>query len=463
MYTRRALHRDHIVPTHWCMAASPFYVSDETLNDVGPTYSELLEFITRKADQDKRTLMTLLDAHDLRSFHEDDNLDFHIISCCQALRLGELSYPTRTSGGCMNEQKADLGSSSFTGTLRDKYDYLSTPIRKEYFPKLSPQILKTILTTPPTRVTPNTTLELTSQCIGLDKDIYGSFPKQEVSGPGDDLSPANQGMAQAGCLLREQQSYDDVPLNIFPFGMEVLPLTPPPSGRLPVLDAFPHEDNAEASTQVAIEERTRVTTPPNPLSQAATRGPGDSGPPSAHVPTIFARADLSPPTTYNNNPAYLTATLQHAHGTLSPVALQNFRRVINELQGAGCGRMDNFVRGTSSPRVGNGVRTSGCAPDRAVAPMLVTDVFGILDADSTSCSHMKPDLVPSDHSSPSLSAVRSQTTGVASLDREFAALLADRATEDDILATAFATLASRFERSAKQRRQLALAVTMEGS
>ncbi|RPD74408.1 hypothetical protein L226DRAFT_73401 [Lentinus tigrinus ALCF2SS1-7] len=272
-----------------------------------------------------------------------DTLDLDV-SWCSPLRKQERhsfnNSPNATGSFC--------GGSWNPGDIVSKNDYLLTPIRQKLFPKASPSVLKTLLSTPSLRMsTPDFSGQFTDTLLSSDssREAGGTmFTTQNAFVPLELVSPLS---LQSAAEVTPFQPSDPIPY----LTSHSLPPSPPQSTELPSA-AFPSRPGFEAESSPSTQApgtRLATTSPDpdaeprrssharphhdpfpdvissslraSPCSPLVTRTAAGEGMPSESSP--YLRPGLCRP----SDPRLLM------HNHLASGVVRNFQRVLDELQG----------------------------------------------------------------------------------------------------------------------------------
>ncbi|CCM02846.1 uncharacterized protein FIBRA_04958 [Fibroporia radiculosa] len=462
------------------------------------SHQDLLNRFSSNIAEEERRLQTLLLAHDLDG------------SRYSGLTAGALQACSQPAESCAYQHGADVSDPLSSDGIRDKYDYLLTPLRMKYFPKLSPDELRTLLSTPPTRVaTPDCSWWADSP-TGMEIHSPSHSRREKVclresmtlcrTGTGRSSSSLAPVSVTGGCSCpplcgRASHGGDGggggATLS--------LPLTPPLSTQFPVLGAFAsHDDDvvpaiSGSSGEVRAQHtRARARTPllgpfdsledgsvhalgsgsgsdsdpaPCSISAASTAGVPVPVPlpPSADEPRgsrdyAAARDARDPQAALQNDPALtrgvasLTTVLQrHGHGPLTSDAVLGFRRVIDELQGA----EERPPRDRSSSQIDSPSPPCQESAGHAARTASRDPPDSAWKARTREQSPgLKLDRGELPLSGP-FASTRITNGKTSSLSEEYHQLLHARAEEEERLAAQLTLLAHRLETMANCRRQLA--------
>jgi len=202
-------------------------------------------------------------------------------------------------------------------------------------PKLSPQILKFILSTPPMRIsTPDHLCEAENNSSVLDSDPCSVISEELAMALINDASQVSKGDVEP----MHSSKYNDNARQNSPKDAQMLPLTPPPSSHFPTVGSFHQMDNIFSDNAIPSSPcaRDRVLPTGNETSAQRTKHhvttPVSIMHPSQPYPiqpSNSQEGQYSPP---RSGHAHHTDSLQqHRHGEMSYAALRNFRLVINQL------------------------------------------------------------------------------------------------------------------------------------
>ncbi|KAF7352978.1 hypothetical protein MVEN_01265400 [Mycena venus] len=354
-------------------AVHPRIVSPEL--DVGSRW-RLLTDLNFAIDDDEASAETLLKAFDLSLYDGD-------------------AKPPRFDDVQAAPVAAELTQDSFTDLppSSSQNPFLSTPLRLKHFSKLSPSILRALLRSPSLRSPSfgDDSLDSAPNSISLSHPSLGS--------PARRWRPNNSPLVNADSDFQSRQPS--------------LPLTPPPTGRIPF------------STQL------HNPYPPKPCNV-----------------NVNVAADISIPFPDTANAVHTTPFTfpapQLPDSLISPSAVRNFQRVIDEMKGVESGSNSAQVQAQEPTRIDdeNEISFLLLSPHPS-SPLAAAD--GGLLTPETDTHDPSPPLPATDRT-------------LGALEDEFVALLQQRAMEEEEDAQELRALADRLERVAKGRRHLAATI-----
>ncbi|EPQ59558.1 hypothetical protein GLOTRDRAFT_136404 [Gloeophyllum trabeum ATCC 11539] len=290
-----------------------------------------------------------------------------------------------------------------TPATEKRNSYLSTPMRMQYFPTLSPTILKMLLRTPPD-YSPSASWGDRSNTT--DHHVSPVKPKEEPSSTGERDDPF---WTSEDCTVPASASQGQW----LSTEMTGMPLTPPPSARLPGSRRF------SGAAQDKVPERGLYVKDSQHDSPAV-------------VPAIVHTAASSPGRLCPSSSVTLDDERAVQYPLLSPTTLRHFLYVIDELKS---------LHGDPDERqqlLRQHLRTSTSAPaELSSSPICPNSTPG------RKTHRSRSPLIPPDLQHES------------ALNQEFAALLLAQAIEEEQQAGELRKIADRLDRVALTRRRLA--------
>ncbi|OSC99184.1 hypothetical protein PYCCODRAFT_1518179 [Trametes coccinea BRFM310] len=337
-----------------------------------------------------------------------------------------------------------------------KNQYLLTPIRTKIFPKVSPGVLRNLLSTPSLRAfTPDQSI------LPEDASLLGS-PLQGLFGKSYDAVPDSS--CGTGDALVSVAPGHNPPAAILCRPATVLPPSPPPSAEFPALEHFPlSSSEAESSPRSALHyhdsKRAEPFVDPRRSSSQGHRSPfpelipsGLRAAPCSPLLTTRPVVDESSPPLSSVPQGRGGRTLdprRHAHSGLAFGVVRDFQRVLDELQGLGLessiatDALDSPNRFDLRPlHVASGAQAIH-RKDGALRSLTVDTRGGKLLGPFDNASLTRP---------PGFS--RSSTSS-SELETEFVCLLLSQASEEETQAEQLRAIADRLDDIARDRKHLA--------
>ncbi|KDQ64791.1 hypothetical protein JAAARDRAFT_238052 [Jaapia argillacea MUCL 33604] len=332
-----------------------------------------------------------------------------------------------------------------------KGSYLSTPLRKAYFPNLSPSILKILLRSPSIHFpSPDHSFGDTSFESGAVEDSFTRVAQPRASTPlFSKTIPSRQTVTQASPNMAQE----DIEM----------PLTPPPSVRIPdsrSTPAFPQELAKTGSTSPKlsspVQQRSLDLPSRHALDCSSFASPpchGERKEPDAPVDLSTELTALVTSETVNELEGILQKNPSLRLTLLEPSALRYSLRVIRELKGL----QDNWEErrkdrmGASDDRCNTGEKRPCASPpfSSRIGSSQLSPETGFSLPPNNETSYFDSSLNSSTYPLPILGD-RSVT-----LQEEFAALLLAQAAEEERQAAELREIADRLLNMALTRRRLA--------
>lgn len=445
--------------------------------------SQLLETLSLQIDDEERAAKSLFFSFDLPDSASDDiyeriqnngTLDYSSPESqvqSPAIQTSRNAQHTSLTASINNDPASDL---PFCGKIKEYY--LLTPVRKRYFPKLSPETLKILLSTPPLREnTPDynsaiedptssaadTSLEMPGGLVSLDNEL-DQYPEVSTIVGKNTVGIVSAWRADAS--LKSASQVDPG-----------YPLTPPPSSRLPDVKSFspthiesessfsPRYHHCAISQTVGHAYRSREdicsVISPESSNPKTNRG-------SHHLHKNTSSNPYASDHIQCSNMQSDTAAFRgQAHGSLSFSAVQNYQRVIDELR-----QTDNrsfALESTDALTSGPGMATILDASvyasdtsiftsdeldhtDRALERILNVKSLPTSSESSYFCPPERPKYLDNDPA-----AIQDHLESESSLTNEFITLLLQQAATEEKQVVELRSLAARLEHMALQRRRLA--------
>ncbi|KAL7282126.1 hypothetical protein ACG7TL_003595 [Trametes sanguinea] len=360
-----------------------------------------------------------------------------------------------------------------------KNQYLLTPIRTKIFPKVSPGVLRNLLSTPSLRAfTPDQSI------LPEDASLLGS-PLQGLFGKSYDAVPDSS--CGTGDALVSVAPGHNPPAAILCRPATVLPPSPPPSAEFPALEHFPlSSSEAESSPRSALHYHDSKRAEPFVDSRRSS-SQGHRSPFPELIPSGLRAAPCSPllttrPVVDESSPPLSPVpqgrggrTLdprRHAHSGLAFGVVRDFQRVLDELQGLGLessiatdaldspNRFDLAASGPGTLALQSGTFKLG-RPTGATCEHIASGAQAIHRKDGALRSLTVDTrggklLGPFDNASltrpPGIS--RSSTSS-SELETEFVCLLLSQASEEETQAEQLRAIADRLDDIARDRKHLA--------
>ena len=306
----------------------------------GPSRGALLVSLAANIQHEQEKMRALVDGL---------NLDVS-----RSSSLGNAGAETNVSDDSPNATGSWCDGPCNSGDIISKNDYLLTPIRQRLFPKASPTVLKTLLSTPSLRIsTPDSAGYLADNLLSSDSSRKPGGTMSSIKNEFVLLEPESPLPCKSVEVTPFQPS-DPIPY----LTSHSLPPSPPQSTELPSA-AFPSSSGFEADSSPSTQvPGTRLaTTSPDPY--AAPRRSSHAGSHHDHFPAVISSSlrasPCSPLVTRaaagegmpSESSPYLRPGLCRPsdprllmHNHLAFGVVRDFQRVLDELQGLGPRNVD---------------------------------------------------------------------------------------------------------------------------